>query len=81
MAKCKTCKGEMLKVNGCLNISYKFPDGLILPALKYFDNEGHRCHDCNAKSGHTHHPGCDMEVCARCGGQAAFCECMETTNE
>ena len=37
-----------------------------------------RCHDCNAEPGELHHPGCDMEVCPRCGGQAIGCDCVES---
>lgn len=36
------------------------------------------CHDCGAKWGGLHHPGCDSEKCPRCGGQYFICEC-ETT--
>lgn len=27
------------------------------------------CHDCNARRGEYHHPGCDMERCPKCGLQ------------
>ena len=27
------------------------------------------CHDCNARRGEYHHPGCDMERCPKCGSQ------------
>ncbi len=33
------------------------------------------CHDCAAGKGELHEFGCDMEECARCGGQFAFCGC------
>jgi hypothetical protein len=35
------------------------------------------CHDCNAKPGQYHHPGCDVERCPRCGGQMISCFCHE----
>lgn len=34
-----------------------------------------RCHDCWAKEGELHTPGCDMERCPFCGGQLISCEC------
>lgn len=35
----------------------------------------HRCHDCGAREGEFHKPGCDMERCPFCGGQLISCEC------
>lgn len=31
------------------------------------------CHDCGAKPGELHDPGCDMEQCPECGGQLICC--------
>ena len=33
------------------------------------------CHDCGAKEGEYHLPGCDMERCPFCGGQLISCDC------
>lgn len=32
------------------------------------------CHDCRAKPGELHDPGCDTEQCPECGRQAISCE-------
>lgn len=64
-------------------------DGAYLPRIAYGDEQrfgadwhaevtrqaGRRCHDCNASPGTLHMPGCDMEECPNCGGQAFACDC------
>ncbi|MBB1092178.1 TIR domain-containing protein [Rhodopseudomonas palustris] len=36
----------------------------------------HVCHDCAALPGQFHVPGCDMEECPNCRGQAISCGCI-----
>lgn len=37
--------------------------------------EGEGCGDCAVKPDQLHVPGCDIEQCPKCGGQAIGCEC------
>ena len=38
------------------------------------------CHDCGAKPGSFHQPGCDVERCPYCGGQLLLCSHQGKTN-
>jgi len=84
MCKCNYCGLDMLDENviDCPeNRMIEFADGVSLPSVPYAnenftDKENHRCHDCGVKIGHYHHPGCDMEICPRCGEQLISCDCL-----
>ena len=83
MAKCGWCEKDMLKVDDCAkNREVEFPDKTKLPASTYhFDEPSGRCHDCGAKHGNYHHPGCDVERCPKCSGQLISCGCLSVGEE
>jgi hypothetical protein len=80
MAKCNFCKREMLTANGCGVAHEQVYDdaGTPLgrkrrPKVTADEASNGRCGDCCAKPGYYHHPGCDLERCIVCGGQALGC--------
>lgn len=42
-----------------------------------WEAEKRSCHDCGVRDGQLHVPGCDVEQCPRCHGQAITCACNE----
>ena len=54
-------------------------NGKYYPRVLYGNEYGgktsknHKCHDCGVKPGNIHQYGCDMERCAKCGGQMISC--------
>lgn len=75
----------MLTANGCVKHQYR-NKGKIYPPKKCGDpgdwvKPGETCHDCGAKHGFYHHPGCDVERCSQCGGQFISCRCADESIE
>lgn len=84
MGECFACGQDMNTADGCdpertIEIDGETFDPLPYGESDYWDStdtepQG-RCHDCGARVGNIHHPGCDMERCPNCGGQYFICEC------
>lgn len=82
---CEICKKDILTSDGC-SIDTINVEGKTYKRIKVGDkddfNQGiedteFRCHDCNAKNGHYHHWGCDVERCPSCKQQLISCECKD----
>lgn len=88
MAICKFCEGEMKAVDGCTVTEFDDMGPQPFKRVRYGEEEddwgalsGRRCHDCYVKPGQFHHPGCDVERCPKCSGQAIGCDCVEESKE
>lgn len=82
MAVCIYCNQEMTEHLGCTQSTYDdFPDRQERARIPYGSEPqewtSDPCHDCGAPKGSLHHPGCDVECCPRCGGQAIACYCTD----
>ncbi len=77
MPICELCGREMATAQGCAAHKILPGDGYLpLNPVPYGDErEGWRkiriapplrCHDCGARAGQLHHPGCDVERCPVC---------------
>lgn len=82
-ALCKDCGRGMKESDGCRKFAIPMKDGTVADPIKHgeetrsdWGQDGKRCHDCGAKPGYYHHPGCDVEECPGCGGQLWGCECV-----
>jgi uncharacterized ferredoxin-like protein len=59
----------------CGKVPIEMKDGTSMNPLTFQpeDSRNDRCSDCGVLIGGFHHPGCDIEICPKCGGQAISC--------
>lgn len=71
MAVCSYCHQEMKDSVSCSVSAFEGEP----PRVPHSGPD--KCHDCQCPAGGQHHPGCDMERCPICTGQAISCSCNE----
>ena len=85
MATCDDCNREMTLAASCVVNAITLRGELYrLDVYRVSPRSNHptaRCHDCGARPGGYHHPGCDMTECPRCGGQLLSCGCGDIDDE
>ena len=82
MAICSHCGGEMTDGISCLTDPVVI-DGRAYAPVRWGQElrprhryEPEECRDCGTPLGGVHHPGCCIERCPACHGQAIGCGCV-----
>jgi hypothetical protein len=81
MSTCIDCNRDMTTAEGC-TLAVLTIAGVAYPRRRWGTEvhwprpkKGERCGDCAAQPRQLHYLGCDIEECARCGGQLLSCGC------
>ena len=87
MAMCPQCEGEMMEEISCLSEPIPIGGDFFEP-IRWGDEKKRSrwvidfpCRDCRTPVGGVHHPGCCMERCPACLGQALGCPCFGTDDD
>jgi hypothetical protein len=87
MAVCPTCDREMTEEISCLTDPILIGGELYEP-IRWGDKRASKgwrvdlpCGDCGTPPGGVHHPGCCVERCPVCLGQAFGCRCFNTPDD
>jgi len=83
MAVCPHCDGEMTEKISCKPDAITISGGLFEP-IRWGEGGASKawvidfcCRDCFTPPGGVHHPGCCVERCPACLGQALGCPCFD----
>lgn len=78
-ALCIYCGEDTIHAATCAEVRVETGGGSLAPVpygAEPREFSGARCGDCGVRRGGFHHPGCDIESCPVCGGQAIWCACV-----
>lgn len=75
-------EGWQQKIDDAQRTTTTTIDGVELARQPYGDEVPgvslvHACRDCATEPGDLHVPGCCVERCPACGGQAISCDCLD----
>jgi hypothetical protein len=82
MAVCSQCNGEMTEHISCLSDLINIGGEDFEPIRWGKERDSRKrvidfdCRDCGTPPGGVHHPGCCVERCPACRGQALGCPCF-----
>lgn len=79
MSVCTVCGQQKMVSPSCIKLTVKIAgrDYDPVPWGSRPEETVGRCPGCGVEKGGYHHPGCDYEICPRCGQRMMICGCEE----